>query len=133
MSIWVNKHTGERYVLVTHGVKTFPGEEPAEVCRFRPVHLYGFEEWYAINFYSNFYCVSPSDGPLIEVVELARYYNDKWGGESELYWLARLVEEVGELCSSILRKHKKDLVAWKLMQIASIALNWLDKNQKEEQ
>lgn len=51
-------------------------------------------------------------------------YEDKWNHESEQYWLARLIQEVGELSDELVDK-KKDGVDHELIQIASISINWL--------
>lgn len=48
-----------------------------------------------------------------------------WRGESESYWFARLVEEVGELGGALVGNHN-DTPDHELSQIAAIALNWLE-------
>lgn len=58
------------------------------------------------------------------VLELMRRCDGMWHDLDFIDWLPHLVEEVGELASSITRKHD-DHPHWELMQIASIALNWL--------
>jgi hypothetical protein len=58
------------------------------------------------------------------VLTLAHAKSEMWQDMSEHYWLARLTEEVGELASSLIDRHE-DLPEWELMEIASIALNFL--------
>lgn len=65
---------------------------------------------------------------LKKVVKLRTKYSEKWRDKSDSYWLARLMQEVGELGSSLVKDHE-DTPEWELEQIASIALNWLEKRQ----
>lgn len=46
-------------------------------------------------------------------------------GKSDMYWLARLTEEVGELSSALLGRHEHPPEV-ELRQIAAICLNWLE-------
>ena len=61
---------------------------------------------------------------IAPVLDLMRQHDQTWHDESQGYWLMRLVEEVGELASSM-AGHHEDPIDWEVMQIASIALNWL--------
>ena len=63
---------------------------------------------------------------------LKEMFARKWLDRSSYYWFARLVQEVGELGSSIAGDHE-DPLEWELAQIASIALNWLDKLAREKE
>jgi hypothetical protein len=56
--------------------------------------------------------------------KLADKYANKWQDESESYWFARLVEEVGELGASLANDHEHTPDV-ELRQIATIAMNWL--------
>jgi len=58
------------------------------------------------------------------VLELMRHHDTSWHDLDEMRWLAGLVEEVGELASSLMDRHD-DSITWEMMQIASIALNYL--------
>ena len=60
-----------------------------------------------------------------QVAALQAKYKDQWRDEPESYWLARLMQEVGELSSSLVGDHE-DSPEHELQQIASIALNWLE-------
>lgn len=42
------------------------------------------------------------------------------------WWFMMLAEEIGELAGALRDQHE-DPPEWELMQIASIALNWLEK------
>ena len=57
-------------------------------------------------------------------LELMRRCDGMWHDLEFVDWLPNLVEEVGELAGAITGKHD-DHPHWELMQIASIALNWL--------
>lgn len=59
------------------------------------------------------------------VVDLKEKHCETWRDMPESYWLARLMQEVGELGSSLVGDHD-DPVEWELMQIAAICLNWLE-------
>lgn len=65
---------------------------------------------------------------LDEVLELRNKHSQTWRGQPDLYWFARLVQEVGELGSALVGDHD-DSPEWELKQIASICLNWLEKRQ----
>jgi hypothetical protein len=62
---------------------------------------------------------------LDEVLELTKKHVETWRDKPEDYWLARLMQEVGELASSLVGDHD-DPPEWELKQIAAICLNWLD-------
>lgn len=59
------------------------------------------------------------------VLQLAAQHSTTWRDKPSSYWLARLVQEVGELGSALVLDHD-DPPEWELMQIAAICLNWLD-------
>ena len=67
----------------------------------------------------------------LSVTELARFHKLMWRDESESYWLSQLIEEVAELAAALLGKHD-DPPEWELMQIASIAINWLARRKAGE-
>lgn len=62
----------------------------------------------------------------MDIIQLAEFHKDKWQDKDESYWLARLVEEVGELGASLAddHEHTPDV---ELRQISSICINWLKK------
>ena len=59
---------------------------------------------------------------VIELVKIHRYVRRH---EAEDVWLAGLAEEFAELASALAGIHY-DSPDWELLEIASIALNWLD-------
>jgi hypothetical protein len=59
------------------------------------------------------------------VLSLRELHEATWRDKPESYWLARLMQEVGELGSSLVGDHD-DPADWELAQIAAICLNWLD-------
>src|SRR3990172_4776547 len=59
------------------------------------------------------------------VIDLKEKHCETWRDMPESYWLARLMQEVGELGSSLVGDHY-DPVEWELMQISAICLNWLE-------
>ena len=56
---------------------------------------------------------------------------ETWRNEPEEYWLMRLMQEVGELASSLANDHD-DPPDWELMQIRAICGNWLLKRKLAE-
>ncbi|MFA5380064.1 MAG: hypothetical protein WC455_30160 [Dehalococcoidia bacterium] len=62
---------------------------------------------------------------LQAVVELKNQHSETWRDKPESYWLARLMEEVGEAGAAFANDHD-DPLDWELMQIAAICLNWLE-------
>jgi hypothetical protein len=60
-----------------------------------------------------------------QVFELQAKYSTHWRLNDEAYWLARFMEEVGELAGALVGNHVGP-VEWELSQLAAIALNWLD-------
>ncbi len=64
------------------------------------------------------------DPPAQAVLAVASYYRSNWQTCDNSYWLARLMQEVGELSSSLVGDHR-DPPEHELLQVASIALNWL--------
>lgn len=53
-----------------------------------------------------------------------------WRDKTESYWLSRLVEEVGELASSLNGRHPHDPDT-ELTQIASMCINWLEMREQK--
>lgn len=62
---------------------------------------------------------------LNQVLALKEKRGTHWRDQDEHYWIARLMQEVGELSSSLVGDHL-DSPDHELRQIASIALNWLE-------
>ena len=58
-------------------------------------------------------------------LELKERCANYWRDKDQAYWFARLVQEVGELGSSLVGDHA-DSPDWELSQIAAICLNWLE-------
>lgn len=65
-----------------------------------------------------------------DVVELADQHRDTWRERGDLKWYLGLLEEVLELGLCLLGLHEGP-VDWELLQIAAIALNWLDKGDED--
>jgi hypothetical protein len=65
------------------------------------------------------------------VLEMKAKYAGYWNLEDNDYWLARLMQEVGEAASVLANDHD-DTLEHELRQIASIALNWLEKLEREK-
>lgn len=63
-----------------------------------------------------------------EVLRLKLEHVKTWRDKPESYWFARLVQEVGELGSSLVGDHD-DSPDWELAQIAAICLNWLEMRE----
>lgn len=63
-----------------------------------------------------------------KVLKLQQQYAETWQGKPESYWLARIMQEIGELASVLVGDYD-DSPDWELMQIAAIALNWLEHRQ----
>lgn len=59
------------------------------------------------------------------VLQLKQEHAQTWRDQPESYWLARLMQESGELASSLVGDHD-DPPEWELTQIAAICLNWLE-------
>lgn len=62
--------------------------------------------------------------PTKRVLDRMARYQQYWRGKDQAYWLARLMQEVGECASAFAGDHS-DPIDHELEQIASIALNWL--------
>lgn len=62
------------------------------------------------------------------VLELMEKHSTTWRDKPDSYWFARLVQEIGELGSSLVGDHPHP-PEWELEQIAAIALNWLEKRE----
>lgn len=66
------------------------------------------------------------------VIELKRTHQTTWRDKGNLFWLLGLLEEIWELLLSLLKLHRHE-PKWELRQISSIAMNWLEKIQEEEE
>ena len=62
----------------------------------------------------------------VVVVEMSKEKEKLWRGKDDAYWFYRLLEEVGELGTSLANDHDHP-PELELCQIGSICLNWLDK------
>ena len=60
-----------------------------------------------------------------QTLEYKRKYEAYWRDEPETWWLARLLQEVGELADTLTGETEDD-TSLELRQIASICMNWLD-------
>ena len=60
-----------------------------------------------------------------QILQYKQSYQDYWRRQPEEWWLARLLQEVGELADT-LTGETNDPVEHELRQIASICMNWLD-------
>lgn len=67
----------------------------------------------------------------LSLEELAEKYKGWWADKPESYWFARLVQEVGELGSSLVGDHK-DPPELELRQIYSIVTNWIRRRERNE-
>ena len=65
-----------------------------------------------------------------EMCKLAKRCDGLWRDRDDSYWLMRLVQEVGELASSLACDHD-DTPEHELKQIGSIAINWLAKREAQ--
>lgn len=59
------------------------------------------------------------------VVAHRRLFRSLWREKPESYWLARLMEEIGELAGTLVGDHD-DPTDLELTQIAGICINWLE-------
>jgi len=66
--------------------------------------------------------------PILSVVE---YHRDTWPDMSQEFWCRRLNEEMEELFASIRETHEHPPER-ELIQITSIAMNWLRRFHKPE-
>ncbi len=66
-----------------------------------------------------------------DVIALQQKHKNTWRANTEAYWLARLMQEVGELASSLADDHD-DPPEWELKQIAAICINWLEMRSDRE-
>lgn len=70
--------------------------------------------------------VLSSDNDVIsKIIELQVKHQETWRDRSESYWLARLMEEIGELAGALVGDHEHS-PDWELQQVAAIVMNWLD-------
>jgi hypothetical protein len=76
------------------------------------------------------------DTPTSKAIEMILHYawekrsSGLWQDKDDFYWLARLMQEVGELGSSLVGDHK-DTPEHELLQIATISLNWLARRYEQ--
>ena len=56
----------------------------------------------------------------------AAAHDNVWQNKDDLYWLAGLIEEVGELAEALIGDHEH-LPVEELMQIGGIAVNWISR------
>lgn len=68
----------------------------------------------------------------LQVRELVDRHRNTWAGHPTSYWFYRLVEEVGELGSS-LADHHEHPIELELAEIASICINWLKRIERENE
>lgn len=66
-----------------------------------------------------------------EVIKLKREHCRTWRDKSDWFWLLGLLEEVYELSLSLIGLHRH-LPETELRQIATIAMNWLEKRATKE-
>lgn len=64
------------------------------------------------------------------VIHLRRDHIKTWRDKDDMYWLARLIEEVGELGASLVGDHN-DTPEWELTQISAICINWLEMRHEK--
>lgn len=62
-----------------------------------------------------------------KLIEYAKEHRHLWRLEGDHYWLARLQQEVAELTLSLDGQHE-DPKNHDLLQIATICINWLEKD-----
>lgn len=65
------------------------------------------------------------------VIQEKQRSKNVWLDKDHNYWFMRLVQEVGELGSSLAGDHD-DLPEHELVQIATIAMNWLEYRLNEK-
>jgi len=70
--------------------------------------------------------VDTSAGLIALSDRLEEQHAETWRDKPDEYWLARLMQEVGELASALVGDHD-DTPEWELAQIAAICRNWLRK------
>lgn len=72
----------------------------------------------------------PTSKALREVMILKRFHQNTWCGKSNGWWALCLAEEFMELILALLglHRHSPDL---ELIEIASIAINWLEMREEE--
>lgn len=73
----------------------------------------------------------PSGDAIQLISDKAKEHCETWRDQPEGYWLARLMQEVGEAASSLIGDHEHPL-EWELIQIASICVNWLEMRKSNE-
>lgn len=66
------------------------------------------------------------------VIRLKKKYEEYWRDKPESYWFAKLIQECGELGSSLVGDHG-DTPDHELEQIAAICLNWLEMREPQEE
>jgi hypothetical protein len=66
-----------------------------------------------------------------KTLEYKDRHSDLWRDKDEMWWFARLLQEVGELGDTLVGE-TEDPTSHELRQIASISLNWLDMRGEYE-
>jgi len=61
-----------------------------------------------------------------QILQYKHRYWDYWREHPEEWWLARLMQEVGELADTFTGERPDDARPHELRQIASLCMNWLD-------
>ena len=79
----------------------------------------------------------PSDATWSELLAVSaeRIRQDKkWGEQnhSDLYWLGILMEEVGEVAKALI-ENKPDEAQNELVQVAAVAVSWLECKKRGKQ
>lgn len=67
---------------------------------------------------------------LEQVIRLKNKHKDTWRDRSQWYWMYCLLEEVVELGLALIGLHEGP-VEWKLLQIATICLNWIEYRKEK--
>lgn len=65
--------------------------------------------------------------------QLMLKHKDTWKYRGKHYWLACLMEEVGELGKALVDSHIDHPPEWELIQIRSICGNWLKRLQERQE
>lgn len=66
---------------------------------------------------------------LKRVIKLRDEHRQTWRSEGDLHWALGLLEEVAELLLALVGLHEGP-ADWELCQIASIAINWMEKMEE---
>ena len=74
----------------------------------------------------------PLSEDAVNVFALKQTHLETWRNHGQLKWTLGLLEEVAELLLSLAGLHK-DPPDWELMQIATIAMNWLEMRTERKE